>query len=189
MPVYYDSREFMTPDLIGSDISRILDKNIGATQKLVILCIGSDRSTGDCLGPLIGYKLAQLISPSDDVAVFGTLNHPVHAVNLLETINRIHRIYNDPFIIAIDASLGRRDHIGYITLGSGALRPGLGVKNKLPEVGDIHITGIVNLSGGVDTVILQTTRLATIMTLADAIASGLSKAIHSVTCQASCPLL
>ena len=79
-------------------------------------------------GPLIGYKLAQLISPSDDVAVFGTLSHPVHAVNLLETINRIHRIYNDPFIIAIDASLGRRDHIGYITLGSGALRPGLGVK-------------------------------------------------------------
>ncbi|MEE0057969.1 MAG: DUF1256 domain-containing protein [[Bacteroides] pectinophilus] len=62
-------------------------------------------------------------------------------------------------------------------------------KKKLPEVGDIHITGIVNLSGGVDTVILQTTRLATIMTLADAIASGLSKAIHSVTCQASCPLL
>lgn len=189
MPVYYDSREFMTPDLIGSDISRILDKNIGATQKLVILCIGSDRSTGDCLGPLIGYKLAQLLSPSDDVAVFGTLSHPVHAVNLLETINRIHRIYNDPFIIAIDASLGRRDHIGYITLGSGALRPGLGVKKKLPEVGDIHITGIVNLSGSVDTVILQTTRLATIMTLADAIASGLSKAIHSVTCQASCPLL
>ena len=175
------------------EIARVLEKCIQRHKKdwseIVFLCIGSDRSTGDCLGPLIGYKLAQLISPSDDVAVFGTLSHPVHAVNLLETINRIHRIYNDPFIIAIDASLGRRDHIGYITLGSGALRPGLGVKKKLPEVGDIHITGIVNLSGGVDTVILQTTRLATIMTLADAIASGLSKAIHSVTCQASCPLL
>lgn len=190
MLIYYDSREIMTPELISNDIRRILHQNVIPPQKLVILCIGSDRSTGDCLGPLIGYKLSQLIASSDDIAVFGTLSHPVHAVNLTETMQRIYRIYDNPYIIAIDASLGRRDHIGYITLGTGALRPGLGVKKELPEVGDIHITGIVNLSGGVDTVILQTTRLATIMTLADAIAAGLAKAIHSaITCQASCPLL
>ena len=33
-----------------------------------------------------------------------------------------------------------------MTLGSGPLKPGLGVKKKLPEVGDLHITGIVNSS-------------------------------------------
>ena len=34
------------------------------------LCIGSDRVTGDCLGPLIGYKLSHYLPPG---SVIGTL--------------------------------------------------------------------------------------------------------------------
>jgi len=177
MLLYYDSRENITPKLIGNDLSRILCGRHANGQHIVILCIGSDRSTGDCLGPLIGYKLAGIFNENDKVAVLGTLNFPVHAVNLSETIRYIYNEYDNPYVIAIDASLGRRDHIGYITLGTGALRPGLGVKKRLPSVGDIHITGIVNLSGGADTVVLQTTRLSTIMMLADAIATGLAHGI------------
>ena len=62
---------------------------------------------------------------------------------------------------------------GFITIGTGPLKPGLGVKKKLPEVGDIHITGIVNNSGATDHVLLQTTRLSMIMTLADTITAAL----------------
>ena len=73
---------------------------------------------------------------------------------------------------AVDASLGRRDHVGLITLGAGPLRPGLGVKKKLPEVGNVHITGIVNESSNESHSTLQTTRLCVIMQIADVITSA-----------------
>ena len=38
-------------------------------QPLVIVCIGTDRATGDCLGPLVG----QALLPSPQYSVFGTL--------------------------------------------------------------------------------------------------------------------
>ena len=70
------------------------------------------------------------------------------------------------------SELGRKDHVGLITLGTGPLRPGLGVKKKLPEVGDIHITGIVNESSNENHSTLQTTRLYVIMQIADVITNA-----------------
>ena len=83
------------------------------------------------------------------------------------------------FIIAIDASLGREEHIGLITLGEGPLKPGLGVKKKLPEVGAVHITGIVNSSSNSNHSILQTTRLYLIIQLADVIFNALNALLIS----------
>ncbi|MGN0408352.1 MAG: spore protease YyaC [Bacteroides sp.] len=173
MLIYYDSKKDMTPLLMGHDIAKMLNAQNLHNRRIVILCIGSDRSTGDCLGPLIGYKLSGPLKHHPYLSVFGTLQAPVHAVNLVSTVNSIYESLGDPYIIAIDASLGKHDHIGFVTLGTGGLRPGLGVKKELPEVGDIHITGIVNVSGNADTRLLQTTRLSTIMTLADVITDGL----------------
>ncbi len=141
-----------------------------AAKDIVIVCIGSDRSTGDSLGPLIGYKLERFSIPN--VSVYGTLNSPVHAANLADNLNIIDNRHPDSFIIAIDASLGTKDHVGYVTVGQGPLRPGLGVKKDLPCVGDIHITGIVNFSGMMESLLLQTTRLSKVMQLADTISRG-----------------
>ena len=49
-------------------------------SELVFLCIGSDRVTGDCLGPFVGQKLSSCSTP--DFTVYGTLFQPVHALNL-----------------------------------------------------------------------------------------------------------
>ncbi len=54
----------------------------------------------------------------------------------------VRRCYPDHVIVAVDASVGRSEHVGCITLGKGALRPGLG-SEELQAVGDIFITGIV----------------------------------------------
>ena len=94
-------------------------------------------------------------------------------------VENIYDIHKEPFVIAVDASLGTRNHIGYVTLSDMPLRPGLGVKKSLPEVGDICITGIVNLSGAMDGILLQSTRLSTVMELADFISIGIFIAIHS----------
>lgn len=166
--IYFNSNDKHTPYELGTSLLEIIKPQIQSNRTIVFLCIGSDRATGDCLGPIIGYKLSKL-SRQDVFRIYGTLEEPVHAKNLKDTVALIQRTYHNPYIIAIDASLGRSDHIGFITLGEGSLKPGAGVDKDLPEVGDVFITGIVNFSGVLDHMLLQTTRLNVVMSMADQI--------------------
>ena len=174
---YFDSSHPIASYRFASELSSLLQKHCPAGNTLVFLCIGSDRATGDSLGPILGYKLSALHLPN--CIVFGTLEHPVHAKNLGEVITEIHNKVSFPFIIAIDASLGKANHIGYYTLNTGPLKPGAGVHKDLPLVGDLTITGIVNLSGFLDQMLLQTTRLNIVMQLADRICDGICHCIRT----------
>lgn len=147
---------------------------------IIILCVGTDRSTGDSLGPLIGYKLDETFKNNSSVHIFGTLNSPVHAKNLDSTIEYINSNFLNPFIIAIDASLGKLERVGYINVYEGPLKPGAGVNKYLPEVGNIHITGIVNMSGFMEYVVLQNTRLNLVMKMADVISVALNSCINKL---------
>lgn len=140
-------------------------------HELVIVCIGTDRATGDSLGPLVGYKLKNLTY--DKVTLYGTLDTPVHAKNLEETLSEIVEKHKDALVIAIDACLGATQNVGCLSLGEGAIKPGAGVKKELPPVGHMHITGIVNFSSLMNMVILQNTRLSLVMKMADTIAAGM----------------
>lgn len=141
---------------------------------VVILCIGTDRSTGDALGPLVGSALMDRLP---GVMVHGTLDQPVHAVNLRETVDRIALESEKPFVMAIDACLGQVCNVGQITVGEGALRPGAGVHKDLPPVGDAHITGIVNVGGFMEYFVLQNTRLSMVYKMAGVISEGLCEAL------------
>lgn len=165
--------------------SNILSRNLNKYYNhfysdVIILCIGTDRSTGDSLGPLIGYKLNGVLESYPSVHVFGTLSNPVHAKNLSDTIELINNNFINPFIVAVDASLGKQERVGYINVYEGPLKPGAGVNKKLPEVGNIHITGIVNMSGFMEYIILQNTRLSLVMKMADIISSALIDAIDKL---------
>lgn len=144
-------------------------------SEIVFLCIGTDRITGDCLGPWVG----QLLSPHipSDFFVYGTLSFPVHALNLVDTWNYIQHRHPKGLIIAVDASLGQKKHLGYVTIANGALYPGAAIHKQLPSVGHIHITGIVNVSGVLEQLTLQTTRLSTVVFLADTIVQGILEMI------------
>ncbi len=140
---------------------------------LIIMCIGTDRSTGDSLGPLIGYKLQRILKRYQNVFVHGTLDDPVHAKNLKSSIDHVYRSYKKPFVVAIDACLGKVERVGCINMSHGPLRPGAGVNKDLPPVGDIHVTGIVNLGGFMEYIVLQNTRLSLVMKMADTISEGI----------------
>lgn len=144
---------------------------ITSRRSPVFLCIGTDRMTGDCLGPLVGHKLKRHCGSS--LPLFGTLEHPVHALNLEYTLSLIRHQYDDPFLIAIDAALGLPGHIGRIGLSHEALNPGEGLRKELPPVGDLSITGIVASCHGDTSLLLQNTRLHLVNELADFIVSGL----------------
>lgn len=136
-------------------------------RPVLVLCIGTDRSTGDALGPLIGTQLSRQGIPQ--LHVLGTLDDPVHATNLAENIHHIGSTLVNPYILAIDACLGRLDSIGYITLAEGPLKPGAGVHKQLPEVGNVHLTGIVNVGGFMEYMILQNTRLNLVWRMSEVI--------------------
>ncbi|MBO8127853.1 MAG: spore protease YyaC [Peptococcaceae bacterium] len=150
---------------------RLRQLNANAKSSIVLLCIGTDRSTGDCLGPLVGSQMEEC--GQDLFTVYGTLNDPVHATNLEKKLDEIYRNHPDSIIIALDASLGYTENVGSITIGEGALKPGAGVRKKLPAVGDMHITGIVNIGGFMEHLVLQNTRLNVVMRLAKVISEGL----------------
>ena len=111
-------------------------------QNCVFLCIGTDKITGDSLGPYVGTLLKK-----QGLCVYGTLGDTVNATNLLRRTARIYREHKNPYIIAIDSCLGKREHIGFVTLNSGSLKAGSGVNKRLVPVGNMAIKGIVSEFG------------------------------------------
>ena len=141
---------------------------------LQIVCIGTDRSTGDCLGPLVGSKLSSLGSFPPGVRLFGTLDEPVHAANLDDYARLLQEEGRSSFVLAVDACLGRSENIGYISIKDGPLKPGTGVNKNLTEVGSAHLIGVVNVGGFMEYFVLQNTRLSLVMRMADVIANSMA---------------
>ncbi|BDG61858.1 spore protease YyaC [Caldinitratiruptor microaerophilus] len=152
---------------------------VHGADALLLLCIGTDRSIGDALGPLVGTFLEE--SGPHPFRVLGTLDRPVHAGNLAETVSEIGRTYRRPAVVAVDACLGRAESVGHITVAPGPLRPGAGVNKELPGVGDVHITGIVNVGGFMEYFVLQNTRLSLVMRMARRVADGVLVGMRSLS--------
>lgn len=161
------------------DIGNFLYKNliniIELNREIIFLCIGTDRCTGDSLGPLVGYKLKNscLNLSNYKIYIYGSLETPVHSKNIIEITNKIYSTFNNPYIIAIDSCLGKISSIGHIFINNNPLYPGLALNKNLPPIGDLSITGIVNISGKYEFLVLQNTRLFTVMNLADCITNGI----------------
>ncbi len=170
---YYDTAGEFEAERFAVNLNRMIMDEMEEKGKegVMFLCIGTDRSTGDSLGPLVGHKLRR--QRLKGAAVIGTLDKPVHAMNLELYIRYIQAHYSRYVVVAIDASVGSPDHVGYATLGR-ALQPGLGVSKELEAVGDISITGIVGGAGSRDPVMLQSVRLSMVMKMADCICESIS---------------
>jgi putative sporulation protein YyaC len=159
-----------TPGILSKYLSAIFNR-LPSYQRIVIVCVGTDRSTGDSLGPLVGTHLDK-IGPAG-YHLFGTLHDPVHAMNLSDTVHSIHQQFHDPFILAIDACLGQASSVGSIQIANGPLKPGAGVNKELPPVGHMHMTGIVNVGGFMEYFVLQNTRLSLVMKMSEVIADSI----------------
>ena len=141
-------------------------REIAPSENVWFVCIGTDRSTGDSLGPMVGTMLKQRGVKN----VIGTLHEPCHAMNMEE---RLSIIPEDAFVVAIDACLGSTGSIGKVRVKPEPLRPGAGVNKTLPTVGNACIHGIVNVGGFMEYFVLQNTRLSLIMDMAEEIAAGI----------------
>ena len=169
---YIDSMSDNAAECFCEIFLNCIQNQINGFDHLILLCIGTDRATGDSLGPITGHKLISSIN-NNNVSIFGTLEKPVHAKNINQTLDYISAVYENPFIAAIDACLGKPESVGFITIGEGPVNPGAGLSKALHTVGNISITGIVNIATGMDFAVLQNTRLHLVMKMADVIHAGI----------------
>jgi putative sporulation protein YyaC len=155
-------------DKLAEFISYIQSEGV-TSDSVQFLCIGTDRSTGDAVGPLVGSMLEEA-GYSD---VIGTLAFPCDSSNLSE---RLSEIRSDRKVLAIDACLGHPSSVGQFQVSNGPLLPGKSLGKGLPPAGDYSIAAIVGIDGPKAYAVLQTTSLHRVIMMARAI----SDAIKSV---------
>ena len=149
----------------------IADKIKGYIKKdTIIICVGTDKCIGDCLGPLVGSLLVENNFP---LPVFGTLEYPIHALNIEENLRSINKLHPNSLVIGIDACLGEESSIGEIHIRDYPIHPGKGVGKRLPEVGNISIIGIVDSSDSAVFFTNRSIRLHLIMEIAKIISKAL----------------
>ncbi len=149
-------------------LSNFLKDELNANT--IIVCIGTDRCIGDCLGPLIGSMLEEKFFP---LPVYGTIPNPIHALNLDSKLSDIKLKHPDSKIIGIDACLGPPNKIGEIQVRDYPINPGKGVGKSLSPVGDISIIGIVDSSDIDEPFTSRNIRLNLILEISKVITQGL----------------
>lgn len=145
---------------------------LGLGKLPVVLCIGSDRVTGDCLGPLVGQML---VERNAKAFVYGTLSRPVTALNLVDAVELIRSRHAEKKVLAIDSSVGRACDIGRIRVSFGPIAPGSADGKLLPKVGDVSITATVTDPQRTP---LSSVRLGAVYRLAAQISSRILKCLE-----------
>lgn len=143
---------------------------------ICVICIGTDRATGDCYGPIIGHMLSKL--SLIEIKLYGTLQNPVHALSLETLMQSIDT--KQSLIIAIDAGVGDASLVGSIGLSYKPVMPGSGLGKKLPPVGDISVTGIVAMGGLAPFMMLQNAPLGMVYDMSEKTFFALQYALRKV---------
>ncbi len=152
------------PDRLAAALEPQL-RSAAGHMPINVVAIGSDRTTGDCLGPIVGEYLAS----SPRFNVYGTLVEPVHAANLAAVAPLLRG-----FTIAIDAALG--DPVGDITVHAGGIAPGAAFDRDLDVIGDCSVSAHVCDKGPLGFERLRSVRLGFVRDIARVIASGIALA-------------
>lgn len=141
----------------------------------IIVCIGTDKCIGDCLGPLVGSILKHRSFP---LPIYGTISNPIHALNIEKKLLEINKLHPEGNILGIDACLGERSSIGEIQVRDYAIHPGKGVGKSLPDVGDTSIIGIVDSSDESELFTSRNIRLDLILNISRVISDSILHAYY-----------
>jgi putative sporulation protein YyaC len=164
-----------TEQAAKNDIEQFFDaiaKRHSQPGSIVFICIGSDRSTGDSFGPLVGTMLQEGGWPN----VIGTLEKPCDAHAVEQAAQAIHK---DAIVIAIDACLGKPASVGRFIASEGPIQPGKAIGRRLPAIGHYSIAGVVNANGPKAYWMLQTTSLYHVLGMAKEITAAIDLAWSS----------
>ncbi|AEO93478.1 spore protease [Bacillus phage G] len=157
---------------VAKRLDELIPSNI-MIDDIIFICIGTDRNTGDSLGPFVGTYLNAIGYTN----VIGTIDEPLHALNLEEIVQKIPK---DKYIIAIDSCVSQIEELLHsVTVKNTPVRPGSAVNKKLPSVGDVSI--LVNVCycpkelRELASSVLASVRLSHIIQLSKSVVKSISK--------------
>ncbi len=143
----------------------------------VIVCVGTDLVSGDCLGPLVGRMLIDRNAPT---YVYGTFSYLVNAKNVNGVNRFVRESHKGRKILAIDSCVGSREEIGKITVQNSGIYPAAASGKDFPVLGDLSITAVTTDSRP-DRKAFSTVRLGFIFDMAKVIADSVLSALSYST--------
>lgn len=108
-----------------------------ANKNIVLVGIGTDKCIGDSFGPFCGSLISEM--NLENIIVYGTLEEPIHALNVRERSKQIMNKHKDDFVIALDACIVDPDKDLKIFYRKKSIEPGKGGGKKLPPVGNSSV--------------------------------------------------
>lgn len=136
----------------------------------VIVCVGTDATIGDTLGPLVGTKLME---SKANCYVYGNLSATITAKEVPTIKKFLASVHPLAKILVVDAAVGIEDDVGKIKLYKDGIFPGLGADKNLPKLGDGSIIGIVSPRSKNNMVFMNFTRFSPIYKMAETISQGI----------------
>lgn len=166
--VHYFSLDSSEQDMLNF-LREVEESSDKYHEDIAIVCIGTDRTIYDAIGPLTGTFLKEMGVHN----VYGTLAEPIHQLSYKKILPNINKRHKDDLVIAVDASIGHKPD--RISIRDFPLKMGSYVTMKLPRVGDISILYCIAEDGK----ILEDIRLSKIYAGAKVLANILFKFIES----------
>ena len=72
-------------------------------DSIVFICIGSNKVTGDCLGPLVGSYLKSMYKAT----VYGDMENPINYQNAEKIMKKVENNNGESLKVVIDSALGK----------------------------------------------------------------------------------
>jgi len=113
-------------------------------MKCVIVCVGTDKISGDSLGPMVGSILRSRHVPCP---VFGVEGCTVNGVNLDRYRDFLARYYPGVPVVAVDAALGDASEVGQIRYRLGGVFAGGALGRRCAGLGNLAVLGVVGPKG------------------------------------------
>ena len=115
-------------------------------MKLLFLCIGSEKISGDCIGPIVGTLLKEKYRIP--YPVLGTEDNSVNGANIRAYRDNIKKYFPDYKIIAVDSAVGDDKDLWTLKIREGGVRAGGALNPSVEYYGEVGILAVVGSKSG-----------------------------------------
>ena len=152
-------------------------------DNIIFVCIGTDRITGDCFGPIVGSILLnkKIKYKIPNVQILGCLEENVNFSKIEEKVIPQILKYEKPLVISIDAALSEQCNIGKIYIKNEGMELGKSLNKHMELFGDISIKAVVgkNMKSNKENfTILQNISLNEVIRLSNLVANGIIEVMN-----------
>lgn len=166
---------------LSNKIINLIDKKNISNPKITFLCIGTDRVTGDSLGPIVGSNIQKFIDSKkiSNIEVIGNLEKNLNNTNIEEYTEKLEDI-----IIVIDSAISNTYDIGQIIIDEKNIKAREALDNGKDINSNINIKCIVAKNFENDEtnfLMLQNVKLGIVLNLAEKVSKSLYEVIDNYT--------